>query len=176
MNPFSLSKCAYCTLAVLTLTGIILLAACGNSGGLPQFLGGNYSKGSLKGQYVISQTGIGVNQAGTAVDPFSEMIVFTADGNGALNVTVDDFDQVGGPFGLTGAVAGTYGINKDGTGFLAFSGLNFAITMIDDSHFYIIEQDNFATASGFGELQDTSAFTAPPAGNFVFKAHEFDTS
>jgi hypothetical protein len=173
MNPFSLSKCAYCTLAVLALAGILLLAACGNSGGLPQTLGGNYSNSSLKGHYVISQTGIGVNQAGTAVDPFSETIVFTADGNGGLNVKVDDFDQVGGPFGLTGPVTGTYGVNKDGTGFLAFSGFNYAITMIDDSHFYIIEQDTFSTASGFGELQDS---TAPPAGNFVFKAHEVSIS
>jgi hypothetical protein len=48
--------------------------------------------------------------------------------------------------------------------------------MIDDSHFYIIEQDFFATASGFGEKQDTTAFTAAPSGPFIFKAHEVDTS
>src|SRR5258708_182476 len=48
--------------------------------------------------------------------------------------------------------------------------------MIDDSHFYIIEQDLFETASGFGEMQDTTAFTAAPSGTFVFKAHEIDTS
>jgi len=125
---------------------------------------------------VISQTGIGVNQAGTGVNPFSETIVFTADGSGNVTVTVDDFDQVGGPFNLISSETGTYGVASDGTGSMSFGGSNYAITMIDDSHFYIIEQDFFATASGFGEKQDTTAFTAAPSGSFVFKAHEVDTS
>jgi len=47
--------------------------------------------------------------------------------------------------------------------------------MIDDSHFLCIEQDVFATTSGFGEKQDTTALTAAPSGNFVFKAHNIDT-
>ena len=88
--------------------------------GIIHSLGGGFSKSSLKGQYVISQTGIGVNQAGTAVDPFSETIVFTSDGSGNITVTVDDFDQVGGPFILSSSETGTYSIASDGTGSLVF--------------------------------------------------------
>ena len=180
MNPLASTNCARRVLmALAAITGIILAAGCG-SNGIIHSLGGGFSKASLKGQYVIAQTGIGVNQAGTASDPFSETIVFTADGNGNVIETCDDFDQVGGPYGgCTGNVAGTYSIASDGTGSMNIggsNGFNFAITMIDDSHFYVIEQDLFATASGFGEMQDTNAFTAAPSGTFVFKAHEIDTS
>src|SRR5260370_6029250 len=179
MNPLASTKCARRLLmALAAMTGILLIAGCGSSGVIHS-LGGGFTKASLKGQYVISQTGVGVNQAGTASDPFSETIVFTADGNGKLNITVDDFDQAGGPFTLSGPLTGTYGISSDGTGFLIFNfntTTNYAITMIDDSHFYVIEQDFFATASGLGEKQDTTAFTAAPSGSFVFKAHEIDTS
>ena len=76
-------------------------------------------------------------------------------------------------------MAGTYTVASDGTGSINIggsNGLNYAITMIDDQHFYIIEQDFFATASGFGEMQDTTAFTGAPSGAFVFKAHNIDTS
>jgi hypothetical protein len=48
--------------------------------------------------------------------------------------------------------------------------------MIDDSHFYVMEQDSGATSSGYGELQDTTAFTAPPTGQFVFKSHNLNLS
>src|SRR5260370_1751920 len=179
MNPLASTKCARRLLmALAAMTGILLIAGCGSSG-IIHSLGSGLRKSRLKGQYVMSQTGVGVNQQGTASDPFSETIVFTADGNGKLNITVDDFDQVGGPFTLSGPLTGTYGISSDGTGFLVFNfntTTNYAITMIDDSHFYIIEQDFFATASGFGEKQDTNALTSAPSGGFVFHAHEIDTS
>ena len=181
MNPLASSKCARRVLmALAAISGILLIAGCGSSG-IIHSLGGGFSKASLKGQYVISQTGIGVEQpqVGNGTAPFSETIVFTADGSGNVNVTVDDFDQVGGPFTLTSSVAGTYSIASDGTGSMNIggsNGFNYAITMIDDKHFYIIEQDVFETASGFGEMQDTTAFTAAPSGPFIFKAHEIDTS
>ncbi len=178
MNSLFSLKCVWRWFAPFAVMGMLLAAAaCGSGGGITLPLGGNYTNGSLKGQYVISQTGIGTNQSGTAADHFSETIVMTADGNGNLNVTVDDFDQSGTTF--SDHTTGTYSISRDGTGFLQFNynpTTNYAITMIDDSHFYIIEQDSFATASGFGELQDTTAFTAPPSGNFVFRAHNIDTS
>src|ERR1700686_3533731 len=180
MNPLASSKCARRVLmALAAISGIFLTAGCGSSG-IIHSLGGGFSKSSLKGQYVISQTGVGVNQAGTASDPFSETIVFSADGSGNLTATCDDFDQVGGPFPSCPVnVAGTYSIASDGTGSINIGGshgFNYAITMIDDKHFYIIEQDVFETASGFGEMQDTTAFTAAPSGPFIFKAHEIDTS
>lgn len=183
MNRLPSSKCATRVLMALAVTASISLTiGCGSSSGTIQSLGGGFSTSSLNGQYVISQTGIGVEQltVGTGVAPFSETIIFTADGSGKLTVTCDDFDQVGGPYGGCSAnVAGTYTIASDGTGSLNIGGskgFNYAITMIDDKHFYIIEQDLFQTASGFGELQDKTAFTAAPSGTFVFKAHNIDTS
>ena len=181
MNPLVFSKCATRLLmALAAISGIFLTAGCGSSGSI-RSLGGGFSTASLSGQYVIVQTGIGAEQStvGTGVASFSETIVFTADGKGNINETCDDFDQVGGPFGGCSPVAGTYSIASDGTGSINIggsNGFNYAITMIDDQHFYIIEQDFFATASGFGEIQDTTAFTAAPSGTFVFKAHNIDTS
>jgi len=162
--------------AVAAVALAAFAAGCGNGGNGPvPPLQGNFSNSSLNGQYVVAQTGFGVTQA-QGLDFFSETFIFTADGNGHLTVNVDDFDQAGGPFALPNPVTGSYGIGRDGTGFLSFNGSNYAITMIDNSHFNVIEQDVFATASGFGEKQDTTAFAAPPSGTFVFKAHDLGFS
>jgi hypothetical protein len=176
MNPFARKQCALRLVMVLaTMATLLVAAGCGSSP-IIRPLPGGFTNASLNGQYVITQTGIGVNQQLTASDPFSETIVFTADGNRNLNITVDDFDQVGGPFILPAPLTGSYSISPDGTGSLSFNGSHYAITMIDDSHFYVIQQDNFATASGFGEKQDTTAFSAAPSGTFVFKAHDISLS
>jgi hypothetical protein len=179
MNPIVSTRCARRVLMVLAaMTSVLLMVGCGSSGNpiIPP-LGGGFSNATLKGQYVMRQTGTGVNQAGTSADPFSETTVFTADGStaGNLNVLEDDFDQDGQQY-APGSGTGTYSIAKDGTGSLSFGGSNYAITMIDDSHFYLIEEDTFATSSGYGQMQDTTAFTAAPSGAFVFKAHNLDTS
>jgi hypothetical protein len=156
------------------LTSVFLTLGCGSGNPVVHPLGGSFTNSSLKGQYVMTQTGIGVNQSGTSADLFSEVTVFTADGNGALNILADDFDQDSQQF--TGNATGTYRIGSDGSGTLSFAGLNFAITLIDDSHFYLIEEDTGATSSGYGQKQDTTAFAAAPSGTFVFKAHDVDTS
>ncbi len=180
LAPTQFARRVFMLLAAVA--SLFLTVGCGSSNGMLTSLGGGFSSSSLKGQYVISQTGVGMEQAtvGANVAPFSETIIFTADGNHNITVACDDFDQVGGPYGgCTGNVAGTYSIASDGTGSMNIggaNGANYAITMIDDSHFYIIEQDFFATASGFGEKQDTTAFGAAPSGTFVFRAHNVDTS
>ena len=177
MNPLAWKRCAPRLVVALAAMATLFVAVdCGSGSGIIRPLPGGYSKASLKGQYVIAQTGVGVNQARTSADPFSETIVFTADGNGNLAIPVDDFNQDGIAYTLPSAMTGTYSISSGGTGSLFFNGLNYAITMIDDSHFYVIEQDVFATASGFGEKQDTTAFNAAPSGNFVFKAHDLGSS
>jgi len=184
MNPLASTKYARRLLmALAAMTSVLLMVGCGSSGNpiIPP-LGGGYTNASLKGQYVIAQTGTAINSTGTALEPFSEAIVFKADGNGNLSITADDGDQGGAVFPpLTSAVSGLYSINKDGTGTLQInysstSQANYAIAMIDDSHFYVIEQDAGATSSGLGEIQNTAAFTAPPSGSFVFKAHNINTS
>jgi hypothetical protein len=179
MNPLTTSKCARRLLTALAaISGIFLTMGCGSNGSI-RSLGGGFSKASLNGQYVILQTGTAFDSQGVNLQPFSEAIVFTADGNGNLSITADDGNQGGGTFSLSSSPeTGTYSIGSDGTGSLIFNNIpnNYAITMIDDSHFYIVEQDPFATSSGLGEKQDTSAFTAAPSGNFVFKAHNVNTS
>jgi hypothetical protein len=182
MNPLTTSsKCIRVT-AALAVAGILIFAVgCGgssnNGGGGGGGGNGNFTNASLKGQYLISLTGIGVNQALSASEPFSETVVLTADGNGRLSITVDDFDQGGLSFFLSSPPqAGTYGINKNGTGVLQFNSSTYGITMIDDSHFYLIQGDLFATASGIGEKQDTTAFSAVPSGTFIFQAHDLFSS
>jgi len=171
MSPFSSrSKCAARAVLVLAAMAALLMAtACGgSSNGGGSGGGGTFTPASLNGQYVISQTGIGADQFG-GVSLFSESIVFTADGKGTLNVTVDDFNQSGVSF--QSPTTGTYSIGKNGLGVLQFNSSKYGITMIDDSHFHVIEGDVFATASGFGEKQDTSSFAAVPTGTFIFQSH-----
>ena len=173
MNTLASSICAKrVLLPVAAIVGVLFTAACGSGSGRITPLGGTFSRASLKGQYVIAQTGTGVNTAGTSADPFSETLVVTADGAGNLKVTVDDFNQDGqflNPPALP--ESGTYIISSDGTGSITVGGSSYAITMIDDGHFYVMQQDSGATSSGYGELQDTTAFTSAPSGPYVFKAH-----
>ncbi len=191
MNPFSgRSKCAArAAFVMVAITTLLFAAGCGfgfggggnggGGGGGGQLLNGNYSNTSLKGQYLFSLTGVGVNQTVTGSDFFSEAGVFTADGNGNLNILDDDFNQSGQLFPLNGTATGTYHINKDGTGFLIFNysvRVNYQITLIDDTHFYLTEQDTFATGSGSGEKQDTSGFGSIPSGTFAFKMHNLGTT
>jgi hypothetical protein len=180
MNPLASTKCARrAVMALAAVSGIFLLAGCGSSNPIVTSLGGGFSKSSLSGQYAMWQTGIGLDQAGNA-EPFSEVSIFMADGNGNLSILVDDFDQDGVQTPLpTSPEVGSYSISSDGTGSLNFggsAGSNYAITMIDDSHFYLIEKDTFASSAGYGQLQTTTAFTASPSGTFVFKAHNAGTS
>jgi hypothetical protein len=179
MNSLVSSACTRRLLmALAAISGICLTAGCGSSNGIVKPLPGGFSKSSLKGQYVMRQSGTAFNSVGAAT-PFSETSVFTADGNGKLSITDDDI-QFGGTQGGPETLSGTYHINGDGTGQLIFnyspSPSTYEITMIDDSHFYVMETDLFATSSGFGQMQQTSAFTAAPSGTFVFKAHNVDTS
>ncbi len=170
MNPLGFPKCARrVLLGLAAVAGIFLTAGCGSGNSIVHPLGGGFSKASLKGQFVMRQTGTAINSSVSSADPFSEVTVFTADGNGTLNILEDDFDQDGGQ--ASGSASGTYDVRSDGTGFLSFAGFNYNITLIDDSHFYLIEADGNGTSSGYGQVQDTAAFSAAPSGAFVFKAH-----
>jgi hypothetical protein len=172
MNSLASPKCVRrLFMALAAISGIFLTVGCGSSGNINP-LGGGFSNSSLKGQYVMKQTGFFANSQGNA-QAFSETTVFTADGNHNLTITVDD----GGPQGAgVESVSGSYQINSDGTGSLTINNptiSTYAITMIDVDHFYVIEGDAFATSSGYGILQTS---TAAPSGNFVFKAHNLGIS
>ncbi len=185
MNPFSgRPKCVARAALILAAMSILLLAtACGSGGGSNGGGGGgggngNFSKASLNGHYTFSQRGFGVTQDLLSTDAFSEAGVFTADGNGNLTNIIDEFAQSGSFFSTRRTpISGKYTINKDGTGQLQFNFggnqfTNFQITLTDTSHFYLIQQDQFATAAGSGEQQTTSAFNAVPTDTFIFQARE----
>ncbi|MGA7561042.1 MAG: hypothetical protein WCF61_07535 [Terriglobales bacterium] len=177
MNPPTCAHYAGRLLTALAAIASMLLAAgCGNNNniGFVAPLGGNFSKSSLSGTYVMRQTGYYANSITGAAVPFSETTIFSANGNGSLTILEDDGGpQNGGPENL----AGSYAILRDGEGSLTFNYTSFPttynITMIDTNHFYVMEADTFATSAGYGILQSS---TAIPSGTFVFKSHNFGIS
>ncbi len=181
MNPLSIfPKSAVRLVAALVVAGTLLLAAsCGGSsnGGGGGGGGGNqnFSKASLKGQYAFTLRGVGTPDQINAF-LFVEGGVFTADGNGTLTAITDDFIQ-NFTAGLNNQATGTYIINPDGSGELTFNFANntvakYRITLSDDSHFYMVEDEGFNTSAGSGEKQDTTAFGNVPSGTFVLQTHD----
>jgi hypothetical protein len=174
-------KCAARAALVLAAIAVLLLATgCGsgsNNGGGGGGGNSGFSNASLNGSYAFSQRGYAIPQSGQFLtDAFSEAGVFTADGQGHVTNVIDEFSQSGTFFPAKGApITGGYTVNSDGTGLLQFNFggnqfTNFRIVFTDSSHFYMIEQDSFATGTGSGEKQDTSAFNVTPSGDFVFQA------
>jgi hypothetical protein len=176
MNPLTSTNCAGRLLVALAAITVILVAAgCGaNNNAFVAPLGGNFSKSSLSGTYVMKQTGYVIVSESQA-NPFSETAIFSADGNGKLTILQDD----GGPLPGPGSenLAGSYAIERDGEGSMTFNypsnPTTYNITMIDTNHFYVMEADQFASSSGYGVLQSS---TAIPSGTFVFKSHNLGIS
>ncbi len=163
--------------ALVTFATLFLLAGCG-SGGRPTIIGGNnagFSNASLNGHYAFTLRGVGTpDNANTFF--FVEGGVFTADGNGNLTSITDDFIE-NFQAGLNTQATGTYTIRSDGSGDLTFNlgggGVaQYHITLSDDSHFYMEEDEGFNTSAGSGEKQDTSTFGTVPSGTFVVQTHD----
>ena len=182
MNPFSQrTKCAArAVLMLVAVAGLLFATGCGSSGNGGGGGGGDngFSNASLNGHYVFSQKGFGITQDGSSTDFFSEAGIFTADGNGHLTNIIDDFTQ-GGVFypGSGNPLTGSYRIRSDGSGLLTFnfgagSTSNFRIAFTDITHFYLIEQDSFATGAGSGEKQTTTTFTPASTDKFIFSGHD----
>src|SRR6266496_638684 len=180
MNPFlsAVKKTAMRLAAALAVAGTLIFAAgCGssfNSGGGGG--GGNqgFSNASLNGHYAFTLRGVGTPDLRNTFF-FVEGGVFTADGNGNLTAITDDFIENLTP-GLNNQATGFYSINKDGSGDLQFNFSNapaqYHITLRDESHFYMEEDEGFNTSSGSGEKQDTTKFAAVPSGAFVLQTHD----
>ena len=110
--------------------------------------------------------------------PFREAGMFVADGNGNITSGKDDFaaNTTVSPTSSTG----TYHVNSNGIGTLT---LNFSdgtsaayqLTLSSSSQFYMIEADSTPgvglVASGSGQKQDTTVFSAIPSGTFVLRMH-----
>jgi hypothetical protein len=167
-------------LGVAGVVGLLVLAvACGSDNNPGPPIKGNFSNASLSGQYAYTVTGNALLPGGSVNSAYYvESGVFTADGNGNITNGTDDFSQ-NGSFGSNG-FTGAYAINKDGSGDVVLSvaggTIAFRMTMSDNNHFYMIEDDLFGTGAGSGEKQTTSAFSSPPTGTFVFRAHETDVA
>lgn len=178
MNPFSWKlKCARrLAVALVAMASLIVAVGCGsssNSGGGGQNQG--FSNASLKGQYAFTLRGVGTPDRVNSF-LFVEGGVFTADGNGNLTAITDDFIENLTP-GLNNQATGIYQINKDGSGDLQFNFTNgtvaqYHITLSDDNHFYMEEDEGFNTSSGSGEKQDTTKFASVPSGTFVIQTHD----
>lgn len=152
----------------VSLLAIIATVGCGSSGNIIQpTLNGNYSNASLKGSYVYQVHGFDPNG-----NPYRQIGVFTADGNG--NITGGTDDSSANASGTQ--VSGTYNVSKDGTGFITVSTslgtLNWAITLASASQLQLIEADGSVNAGGTAEFQPPSAIAAALNGTFVFRLHQ----
>lgn len=152
-----------------------LLAAVGcGTGGAPIIPNttGNFSNASLKGSYVYEIHGIflDVNQN---FQPYRQVGVFTADGNGNVTGGVDD-SSLGAS---ATAVTGSYLIAPDGTGTMTLNTssvgqINLAITMVTTGNVYLMEADSGVTGGGTALQQDSNAINSTPSGTFVFRVHQ----
>jgi hypothetical protein len=164
----------------LMLAGIVGLmafgVACGSSSSSKPPITGKFTNASLQGQYAYALTGqtYGLTSGN---GPFREAGSLTADGNGNITTGNDDFVSGTGP--STNPTNGTYALNNDGTGVMVLNvaggQINFAISMIDSTKFYLIEMDTFANSAGMAERQSSSSFTNP-SGTYVYRMHSTSTS
>jgi len=161
------------------LGSLVFCAACGsnNGGSTPVGVGaGAFSNASLKGQYVYRVAGVDLNNNGA---PYRESGVFVADGNGNITGGTDDFNELSVGFS-SNSVSGTYNVASDGTGTLtltvAGSAIDLAMTLVSTNQAYLIETDTFANGSGSAVLQNASAISAIPGGNFTFRMHTVNTT
>jgi hypothetical protein len=158
----------------LTLGFLGFGLGCG-SGGPSIPITGSFSNNSLKGNYTFHLYGLDVTG-----NQYAESGTFVADGNGNITSGTDDFNQAPNGFS-SNAITGTYGpIGKDGNGQITFTltgiappnTFQVAVTLVSASQLYMTEVDSFANAAGEANLQDTTAFAAPPNGTFAFLIHD----
>lgn len=153
----------------VSLLAIATTVACGTGGSLVlPTLNGNYSNASLKGSYVYEIHGFDFQ-----FNPYRQVGVFTADGNGHITGGSDDSSVAS----TAAPVTGSYQISKDGTGFLTMSSslggtINLALTLASASKVQLIEGDPDLNARGTADLQAPSAIAATLSGTYVFRMHQ----
>ena len=143
---------------------------------MPGFIpSGSFSNASLNGQYVYQIEGF--DFGGTTVVPYREAGVFTANGNGSITSSTDDFSESAGV--ATTVSTGSYTISNDGTGSLILNSnlqtIHLAVTMVSASKIYLVEGDTLLNGGGLAEKQDSTAIAAAPAGTFVFREHDVNS-
>jgi hypothetical protein len=135
-----------------------------------------FTNASLKGTYVFSMTGTMFDPAIQAVDNFSRVGVFSADGGGSiLTGGLEDSYQSGedNPFDITG---GSYTVNADGRGTLSLTTpggtVQYSISLVSSTNGYLVDvvagsstTSDTETASGSFQLQTATAIAT---GTYVF--------
>lgn len=152
--------------------------SCSNSTStIPSQTGGTGSSynSSLKGNYTYVVAGNYFNSSSTN-GAYERAGVFVADGNGHVTSGVDDLTQAGSL--ASSKLTGSYAIAADGTGLMTLNSsgsqpLQWALTIAPDGRVYLIEFDLTGSGSGQAVQQNTSAFSSPLAGTFVFRLHSF---
>jgi len=136
---------------------------------------GDFSNASLKGNYTYLLGGNSFNSSSVNGN-YERAGIFVADGNGKLTSGMDDFIQ-GGVLSSNN-ITGSYAIAADGTGLMTVNistgqQLQWAITVAPNSRVYLIDFDPTSSGSGQATQQDTSAFSKPLGGTFVFRLHAY---
>jgi hypothetical protein len=135
-----------------------------------------FSNASLKGTYVFSLTGSMFDPAIQAVDNFSRVGVFSADGGGSILAGgLEDSYQSGedNPFDITG---GSYTVNADGRGNLNLTTpggtIQYSISLVSSTNGYMVDvvagsstTSDTETGSGSFQLQTS---TTMATGTYVF--------
>jgi hypothetical protein len=163
----------------LLLSGATLLAfisvGCSNGGNTivgppPPPPTGNFSDGSLKGQYAFSMSGTELCAGFSSF--FTRAGSFTADGSGHITGGVEDVNVCTGVFTLP-FTNSTYSISANGRGTLSLTNstgtTSYSLTLTSATQGFIAQTDGNATSSGSLQRQNPAAFSDPAiAGGYVF--------
>jgi len=130
-----------------------------------------FSNATLQGNYTYTLSGTAFSSGGN--QPYEEAGTFIADGNGNITGGIDDF--VEDSTLSSNKITGTYTVGSNGNATMTIQSsrgtTQFALTLISSSDFYLIEYDSSASGSGEALRQTPAAFSATPAGTFVFRLH-----
>jgi hypothetical protein len=159
-------------LFVLALFAVAWTSSCsGGSSTVVTPPSGGFNNGSLTGTYVFSLTGTTVDNT-LGASAFSEIGVFSADGQGGIKTTggLEDVHAFGSPqiFAITG---GSYEVGADGRGTLTLinsgSTVQYSISLVSSSTGYIVDMvtGDTSTASGSFALQTATSIST---GTYVF--------
>ena len=130
-----------------------------------------FSNATLDGNYTYTLSGTAFSPAGS--QPYEEAGTFIADGQGNITSGIDDF--VESSTLASNTITGTYSVGSNGNATVTIQSsrgtLQFAMTLISSSDFYLIEYDSLASGSGEALQQTPGAFSTTPVGTFVFRLH-----
>ena len=161
-------------LGAVTIALAGYMAACGGSGTniTPPPPTGNFSNGSLNGQYAFSMSGVDLNTGAFVARVGS----FAADGQGHITTGLEDVLDLGTGSGasLVTFSNGTYQIQANGRGLIVLNvtgggSLQLSASLLSNSQGYLVQTDGLASTSGSLELQTPLQFSANAInGKYVF--------